>query len=337
MRTQLLSILVVLTLSLSSCWKDEDPIVLPSSNGSTVQESVTLGEKYDKMAYFNINERRFIMRNLADWDLAFECGENGLHIKVNGGKQYSVLETELTNFSAGYQFLEGMPFKWDAPSGNMDSTAIGQWWKNGTSISKGKLYFVNTEPMATPPTQTAVTEKCLRFQVLEANETSYKIKIGKYSDTIGTIYTIPKDHKRNFSYLNFTTGEIKTDFEPEKDTWDVVFTYYQYVYFNMTPHHGYPVVGILLNPNKVEAYEERAKKFEDIDLAYAQSVKFTKDADIIGFDWKDFNQTTGRYMVNSKITYIVKTISGYYYKIRFLDFYDPTGVKGTPLFDIQRL
>ncbi|HYG14158.1 MAG TPA: HmuY family protein [Bacteroidia bacterium] len=336
MRTQLLTILVVLTLSLSSCWKDEDPIVLPSG-GNTIQESVSLGQNYDKMAYFNIDERRFIIRNLADWDLAFESSEEGLHIVVNGGKGYTVLETPTTNFASGFEFLQGMPFKWDAPSGNLDSTAVGKWWDDVSKESRNKLYFINTKPMEVPTTGTANSTDCMRFQILEANKTSYRIKIGKYDDTVGTVYTIPKDHKRNFSYLNFTTGEIKTDFEPEKDTWDVVFTYYRHVYFDMTPNIGYTLVGVLLNPNKVEAYEERSKKFEDIDLAYAQNVKFTKNAEVIGFDWKDYNQVTGRYTTNPKITYIVKTISGYYYKIRFLDFYDTTGVKGTPLFDMQRL
>ncbi len=79
------------------------------------------------------------------------------------------------------------------------------------------------------------------------------------------------------------------------------------------------------------------KKFEDIDITYAMGVKLTKRADVVGYEWKSYNQGTGRYTVDITRTFIIKTISGYYYKFRFIDFYNDKGVKGAPTFEMQRL
>ena len=64
---------------------------------------------------------------------------------------------------------------------------------------------------------------------------------------------------------------------------------------------------------------------------------FTNIKDEIGHDWKIRNSADNSFTIKGSKSFIVHTNSGYYYKIRFIDFYNSTGSKGYPKFEIQRL
>lgn len=333
MRAKVLSILSVFVVLLSSCWKGEEPFVLSAPSGGVEQQELTLGEDYDKIVYFNVNNREFLIRNLADWHLGFQAGEDELYVKMNTGNRLLIHETNLTDFTANYTIVDGMEWKYDVPSGNLDSTAIGKWWSNTNGESKKLVYVLDMGDTYTNG------ERYKKFQVEKADETGFWVKTGDLNDnTTNKDIFVAKDSKRNYSYLNIETNEVKTDLEPEKDNWDLLFTRYTYVFHDQGPEPiPYQVTGVLLNPNGVVAYQEDKKKFEDIDIDYALSINFSDADDVIGYDWKSFDIDAGRYTVNSSRTFIIKTISGYYYKMRFIDYYDKNGVKGTPVFDLQRL
>ena len=59
-------------------------------------------------------------------------------------------------------------------------------------------------------------------------------------------------------------------------------------------------------------------------------------ATIIGFDWKYYDFNLG-YIIYPDRYYLLKDEDGFYFKIRFIDFYDPSGNKGTATFEYQRL
>jgi len=332
MRNKILTLLSVGTLLLSSCWKDEDAYHLPPSGGA-IQQELSLGADYDKIVYFNVDKRTFMVRYLADWDLGFEASANGLHVITNTGKGLLVHETNLTDINASYVVnIPGLEWRFDVPSGNKDSTAVGQWWSGADGTSKNIVYVVD---MTVNYKQ---GERYKKIQIEKADETGFWVKTCDLNGSNVTSYFIPKDTTRNFSYLDITTGKIQVDMEPAKDDWDLVFTRYSHIFYDQGPDPlPYLVTGVLLNSNGVQAYEERIRSFDDIDIEYATNIKFTNNANTIGYDWKYYNQTSGRYTVDNSRTYIIKTISGYYYKLRFIDYYDSNGVKGTPVFDMQRL
>lgn len=328
MRIKVFNILLFIVITLSSCWKDEEPLVLPSP-GASVQQQLTLGENYDKIIFFNVNDRQFLIRNLADWDLGFACDAGKRDVKINAGKDIYIFERSDTNFSDPYTITPGLDWKYDVPSGNADSSAVGKWWDTVTFESRKVVYLMDFGQ------NFSGSSRYKKFQITKADQTGYWVRMADLNGNNEISQFVPKDAKHNYSYLNVNTGEAKTDLEPEKDKWDIVFTRYRYIFQN--PTIPYQVTGVLLNPNNVIAYEERNRKFEDIDLAYAMSVQLTSRADVVGYEWKTYNQNTGRYTVDLSRTYIIKTISGYYYKFRFIDFYSNTGIKGSPTFEIQRL
>ena len=54
-----------------------------------------------------------------------------------------------------------------------------------------------------------------------------------------------------------------------------------------------------------------------------------------GFDWKKFDGSN--YSITPNLTFIIETSSNRYFKLRFTDFYNSSGVKGYPTFEIQEL
>jgi hypothetical protein len=123
---------------------------------------------------------------------------------------------------------------------------------------------------------------------------------------------------------------------PHKDTWDLLFTQYTYVFYDVdvTP---YQVTGVLLNPNNVEATMVDDIPFEDIDLEFATNKTLNNELDAIGYNWKSYSLTEGHYTIYSNQIYIIKDVEGIYYKLHFTDFYTESGAKGAPKFEFQKL
>ena len=64
---------------------------------------------------------------------------------------------------------------------------------------------------------------------------------------------------------------------------------------------------------------------------------FTNYWDEIGYDWKIRNSQDNSFTIDANKSYILKTTEELFYKIRFTDFYNSSGVKGYPTFEIQKL
>ena len=58
--------------------------------------------------------------------------------------------------------------------------------------------------------------------------------------------------------------------------------------------------------------------------------------DIIGYEWKDYDFDNAMYQVDPDKIYILKNRIGFYYKLRFIDYYNSTGEKGYPTFEFLR-
>ena len=70
---------------------------------------------------------------------------------------------------------------------------------------------------------------------------------------------------------------------------------------------------------------------------FPNTLDFSSNRNIIGYDWKTFDIDAGYYTVNENIVYIIKNVDDFYFKLRFIDFYDDNGAKGTPTFEYKLL
>jgi hypothetical protein len=172
---------------------------------------------------------------------------------------------------------------------------------------------------------------------LWVNANAYKLKYGLLNNTQVDSIIIEKQTAYNYSYFTFSNGGQQLTMEPPKTEWDIVFTRYRYVFYNTIPYTPYQVSGVLLNPTGIYAGVDSTMNFDDIDYQKALSVPLFNQRDVIGYNWKYYSFSSQSYIVVPNRNYIIRDEKGYYWKLRFVDFYNNNGEKGYPKFEYQRL
>jgi len=317
---RLLILFVAAACLLSSCEKTEKALVLPP-RGTASHMSIEMGAKYENQVFFDFETGAVAFSSdQASWDLAFEAFPDGRHVFINGGKEVLVYNTrqhdmrQVTELPAVLS-SSGLGWQFDAPCGLSDSTGIGDWF-GLAGETKGEVYIIQNEK--------GVYQK---MRILSAEADRF---------VIARTVVLVKDASYNFVYFSFSKGIVKP--EPPKETWDIVFTRYRYVYHTPDyPNFPYTVTGVLLNPFQTKAAKDSVVAFGDIDLQKALGMAMGRYRDMIGYDWKDYNSSTASFQVNRAKNYIVQTRKGQLYKLRFLEFYNSSGLKGYPAFEYERL
>jgi hypothetical protein len=330
-----------LLLLLSSCLKEEDPVTPPDFLGDVETATIPMGKNYEKQFFFDLGTNQIVASNYrSEWDLAFECGAEGHHILLNTSKLMFAWNTGITDFYA-VTSADSAQWKWDVASGNLDSTAIGQWgtYADGNVTSFRNIYLIN---LGKDPFGNSYGIRKIDFGELKNN--TYRLKFANLDGSDEHIFEIKKNNDYSFMYFSFANGgELKT-IAPKKNEWDLVFTVYTHI-FSETPDNiqqpdtliPYTVTGVLLNRAGVAAALITGVPFQEIGLEQAMAVPLDeKNIDVIGYNWKLFNFNAVTYEVLPDKIYIIRDSEGYLYKMRFIDFYQ-SGEKGYPKFEFQRL
>jgi hypothetical protein len=313
-------LLIALIPVLSACFKKEIPVEKPVSGAATAQ--VELGGNYANQIYYDLETNSVLRQNNREvWDLAFEAGENGFHILLNESRVMAAALSSETDINA-LTSDAGLTYTWDFHTGNLDSTAIGNW------ESLGRVYAID---LGTGLSGVSLGKK--KLKVLSVSNTEYQIQFADLNSTSAHTFTVPKSSTAGFTYFSMTGSGTLIDIEPAKETWDLVFTAYCHVFDEHTP---YSVVGVLSNRYGVKV-QEVSIPFVDFKHSDIVESAFEDRINVIGYDWKTYDFDNGTYVVSSNRTFVVKTVNGRYYKLRFIDYYDQNGVKGAPKFELQEL
>ena len=316
------SFIILLTvLCFTSCEKGEIAID-PHEIGNATENSVDMYSDYRNQIYFDLETNTVIGFNeKIEWDLAFECGENGSHIFVNTAKSMFIAKSNATFSKTD---TVGLNWKWEASNGHLDSTAFDGW-------STSDLFFIDLGYSST-----GAHQGYGKLQVIELTPNSWTVNYCDLAEANPTQITLQKDDLYNATFFSFLNGGSQVSIEPPKSDWDICFTQYTHIFhdLNDTP---YLVSGALLNRNVVEGSEDFENDFMDINFEsiLTHPTNFTKD--IIGYDWKYFDFETGKYSVDPSQNFIIKSTEGIYFKLHFTDFYNETGEKGYPKFEFQEL
>lgn len=319
----LVTIIVIGSILFASCEKKEIP-VQPRVPGDVTINQVNMGSAYGDQIYYRLNDNSIVSINdRSIWDLSFESSDEGWHVLINSSKAMKVSFFEGADFQDAVS-LANVSWEYDASTGNLDSTAIGDW------RAADGIYVIDRGYSAAG---SLLGNK--KFTVNDVNEQFFTIE---YSDLNGEniqIIEVQKNKELNFTQFSFDNGLAQV--EPEKTTWDFLFTQYTYVFYEFEEVIPYQVTGVLLNPHNVQALLVEDILFEDIDLEYASSVTLKDQWDAIGFNWKNYNLDEGYYVIYYDQVYIIKDVEGIYYKLHFTDFYTESGEKGAPKFEFQKL
>ena len=309
----------------NSCEKKEHPIILPPGSDA-IPGRINMGENYETQVFYDFETNSVVKTSdCSSWDLAFESDKDGYHLWMNGGKGVLIANShaeDFKTFTTVPASITTASFLFDDPSGNADSTALGNW-RDTRNATKGEVYIAKLNDTS-----------FYKFRLLAVTDSSYSMAWCNIKSIHPDTIVLRKDPDYNFIYFSFTSGLVTP--EPAKNTWDVVFTRYRFIYRDLN-NFQYYVNGVLLNPYNTSAASDSTMKFANIDATTITKEVVSHNRDVIGFDWKKYNFTTARYEVNPDKNYILNTRNGQMIKLHFLDFYSSTGVKGSPSFESERL
>lgn len=309
----------------TSCIAEEDPIS-PPPVGDLQTRSIVLGAEYEAQVFYNIDKDSIVSNNSKfDWELAFDCSDNNHLVVFN---QARFMEGWQTDFTELTQITDTAGFdrnkRTDASNRSTDSLVIGDVSKS----AKNRVFvvFLGYDQNGDP-----IGYKKLKINLL--NNRRYLLEYADMDNSNRKTAEIQRDTNYNWTFYSLKTHQtIKV--EPRKREWDLAFTQYVHQFYN--PYQSYLVAGVLLNKhNTLAMVDSTTYDFQQINREMATTMKFTNQPDVIGYNWKIFSN--GVFKIHPDLRYVLKTQSGYYYKLRFTGFYDNRGVKGTPKFEFRRL
>lgn len=332
--------LILLFLSaifFASCEKEDTPITLPPPGDVEVM-SAAMGLNYDDQVYVDFETGFSKTVPYRSYDLSFEASPTGFRVYLNTGKLMFVANT----FSTDMATADSTGKEWKTETEHLydDSTAFGQWVDiSGNSL--GQVYVVDRGRV-----EHFGASRWRKIQLISVNNNEYRIRYSLYNNTQMQEFVIPKNTDYSLMYFSFENGGNMVEVAPVKNLWDVVFTKYTYTYYTEpinSPYRYYLVTGALLNKwagneNEIVKLDSTIayKPFETITSADIGNYQLTNLAGKIGFGWKDYDFSLG-YTITQNQFYLLKDPSGFIYKIKFIDFYDDQGNKGTAKFEYQRL
>ena len=317
-------ILVSFSLILfSSCLKEELPVAAHQEGDFSISQ-VAMGSDYSQQIYFNLNDKAVVKQNLkTDWDIAFECSDNGWHVVLNSSLGSAVSNTGLIDFNAVSSLSGNEQWNNDNPNGDLDSTAVGDYRNTN---------FVYVIDRGYNSQGTQLGYKKVVFNVVTNQQ--YEIRVAELDGSSDVTVSVTKDSTYNFLAFSFNSNSV-IEIEPPKESWDLHFTQYTHIFYN--PTMPYLVSGVLLNRNNTQVAVDSESEFQLISYDLLQQYDFSEHLNTIGYDWKSYDFNTSLYAVDQEKNFIIKNSIGLYFKLHFIDFYNDSGEKGYPKFALQQL
>jgi HmuY protein len=317
-------LLFSLVMILLACEKKEIPAP-KFDRGDVITNQLELLSNYKNQIWFRLSDNQIVSTNSkVDWDLAFDCDPSSNTVFINTSKVMRTSKTNSQNLShiidtTGYS----LNIRADMPSGNKDSTAIGNWWVTNSVYIINRGYDENSTLL-----------NFYKLKILNSTNNAFTIEYAPINSNASTQIVIQKNTAYNRVMFSFNTNQT-IYLEPKKTDYDLCFTQYTH-YFDNPPQY-YQVTGVLNNSFNTRIAKVNSKPFNDITLSDTAGVHFSKSASAIGYDWKTFSLNTNLFTVDAMKCYIINDNKGFYYKMHFIDFYNSNGIKGYPKFEFKKL
>ena len=172
--------------------------------------------------------------------------------------------------------------------------------------------------------------------MFDISDGTYLIRFADLDNQNEGTLSIDRDASTNFICFSFEDGIL--DIEPDRNSWSFkVSRYTSMLVTDEGNNYPYIVFGVLLNQNRVVAALDTIHDFTEITIGDTLDVQFTNKWDVIGYEWKYYDFDAEIYTIVPENSYIIRDRDGYYYKLRFIDFYSDQGEKGYPKFEFLAL
>jgi hypothetical protein len=328
-----LLLILIVALVVQSCFK-EDEMVTPHPRGEVKTDTIPMTENYLYQVYYSLDAGKIVPSEVKTaFDLGFECSSSGWHVILNTSDFMKVADLGKVVFGQPHD-TAGLQLRFDKSDGNSDSTAIGKWFTidGQDTISNNHVYAVSRGI-------DELGNSLGLYQVIfdSLKNSIYYFRYAPLQGGAGFSGFVTKVPEVNYSYFNLKTGTI-VNAEPPKQNYDLLFTQYTtMLYTDQGIPYPYLVTGVLLNRYNVLAAMDSTTDFQTITHDEALTLTYSKSLDKIGYDWKYYNFNTGVYTIRPNLSFVVHGGSGFYFKLRFVGFYNKEGLKGYPVIEYQQI
>ncbi len=308
----------VLVLCTSCLPTDEAIAPFPRSGTSTLQAA--LGNTYAEQMFVDLATNSIVLKQpITSWHISIDCAP-GLHdMHLNDALTMTAANTHETDWlavtSADYQ-----PMLFDSPTGIRDSNALLEAWPTDTSMAPVFVVHAGYDHNGTDLGY-------YKVQTVNVSDVQATVRVGKLDGTTDVTLSVPFDGPFRRIGINLSNAAV-VHMEPRSDAWDLLLTRYTYVFNTDGQIIPYSVVGALVQQPLTRSVRVQ-QAFQDVKPADTVAFPLTTHRDGIGYDWKYFNLNTNTYTVDTTAVYLIQDRYGYLRALRFIDFYDQKGVKGT--------
>ena len=308
----------IFLLVLFSCEKEELPIQ-PHNPGNSEINQISLLSDYSRQVFYHLNKNETVSENTkTDWDLLFYENNEEHHIILNSSTYAKSASVDL-EFDSEIN-ISDLDFICDSPEGINSGLSITNIYSKTIVVDRG--FNLN-----------GTQRGYKKFNILEINNEYIDLIIANLDNSQYEEVRILKElGKEKYTY-SFDDGIVSIF--PEDMSWDLLFTQYTHIFNDGTT---YLLTGVLTNYlNNVTVSIDTINEFNLINFSDIDNYNFSSNQDFIGYGWKNYNHSSGVFTIIENINYIIKDVNGFYFKMRFIDYYNESGEKGYPKFEIQKL
>lgn len=335
------ALMYIVFISGTSCSKDT--ALLPEEQ---VADSGTIiieggGDSYGNKVFVDLSadKQTGILRTA--WDLGFYTGEE-FRVILNsstGMMARALVKSDLNEvtaadtlgFSAEMSFsafsTDALPYI-DYPDGDLTKTAIAEI---SASSSDNKVYIVNGgTDIGIPPSQRGWK----KIRVIRSSSGGYTLQYADIDASSFQELQVAKTGTHFFSYVSFQNGAVTV--EPEKDKWDIAWTYFSNVTSFGAGEIPYGFQDFVLqNRNTGSALVlTNSVSYEDFSEADIAGLVFGEKQNAIGADWRVGGGPNTSPSVKTDRFYIIRDAAENYYKLRFTSL-TKNGERGYPSFEFD--
>ncbi|MGY6562571.1 MAG: HmuY family protein [Luteibaculaceae bacterium] len=305
---------------LSSCIEKEIPAPPFERRGLTISQ-LFAGPNYENQIWYSLVEDRITGQvDRLEWDICFSTNPDAPWLKLNTSRVMQAAITNTSNFAAVTSDA-GANFIHDFSSGFTDSLSAGPWWEHNKVILIDLGFTAQGAPLGRRKIKCSINGSTVTIQYGNINAIEPK----EISLTLNNVYA-----NNYVSLMNETLLQP----EPPKGSYDLLFTNYTFQFWN--PFLQYLVYGVFL------ADGAKAKLMDSNTQAKVaagnwEQVILPPHRDAIGYNWKTFSFDIMAFDIHSDMEYLIRTNHGFFFTLRFVDFYNEQGVRGAPKFEFQQL
>lgn len=287
-------------------------------------DTASLGAGYPNENYYTLNDGNEVAILRSNWDLAFASDGLGFgksSIRINGA-----MGTELYKYNnsiSDWSTVDTTGFDWSANQlVNSDESWTKGAFENTTPANGYDLGWGTYSSITHIVTGDRIFILKLAngdFKKLIVNSLSggvYSFQYAKLdgSDLVNTTVDKSNYPGKNFGYYSIQNNTV-LDREPTSTSWDLLFTKY------VTDLGGgmyYGVTGVMANVGVSVAQVNDVKDVNNV--SYIAQTYDSSKINVVGYDWKNFNNTTYKYEIEDSLVYFAGLPNGDVYKIIFTGF-----------------